>query len=195
MPHEQTRRDKEVSAVLNRIISENQKQEVIALVKTGHTEYRVTLLDGTNFIADSVSYDEQKGEIAFVLKKRVKVRIIKEHATSAAPKETFFGLGNLFNIIPGAIKKGLEAIQTFAQNSITTCIETAAGILVTSLKVWDYLNSLTEEALQEFICVYCDLSEIWELFIEKLQEDEYPHDSLAIAWAVSPTVFENYPVH
>jgi len=193
MQHEQTRRDKEVSAALNRAISQNQKQGVSELTKTGHTEYRVTLLDGTIFIADSVSYNEQEGEIVFVLKKRVKVKIAKEHTTAATSKETSFGLEAFFNSAVGAIKQGFKAIQTFAQKGITTCIEVVAGILITSLKIGDQLNSLTEEALREVICFCYDFSEIWELLIEQLPEDEYSYDLLATDLAIDPSVFRSYP--
>jgi hypothetical protein len=192
MPHEKTRRDKEVSAALTLAISQNQKQAVTLLIKTGHTEYRVTLLDGTIFIADSVSYNEQAGEIAFVLKKRVKVRIAKEPATAVTPKETFLGLGNLFNVIAGAIKQGLESIQTFAQKGITTCIEVVAEIFITSLKIGDQFNSLNEEALEEFFGFCDDLSRIWELLSEQLPEDEYSYDLLATDLAIDPSVFRNY---
>lgn len=166
MPHEQTRRDKEVSAALSFAISHDQGQGVKSLQKTGHTEYHATLFDGASFTADSVSYNEQHGEIAFVLKKRIKVKLAKEQSVPVLPKENFFRLGNPLNIVPEIIGGALELIQTCGQKGIEASIEAAAGIfdissgIVSTLE--DHLDSAFDSLFSgddslEILLICCDL--------------------------------------
>ena len=128
MHHEQTKRDKEVSAALRFAISQDQKQEVKLLHKTGHTEYHVTLQDGTNFVADSVVYNEQKNEITFALKKRIKVKVTRENITPVKPGGTFFGLWNPPNIIPEIIGGTLGFFQACGQKSVEASIQAAEKV-------------------------------------------------------------------
>ena len=169
MHHEQTKRDKEVSAALRFAISQDQKQEVKLLHKTGHTEYHVTLQDGTNFVADSVIYNEQKNEITFVLKKRIRVKVTREDINPVKPGETFFGPGNPFNIVPEIIGGTFVFVQTCGQKSVEASIQAAekvfdflSGIFLATEDYFDYLLDyiFDGEALQEIIFDCCDF---WEL--------------------------------
>jgi hypothetical protein len=149
MPHEQTRRNKEVSAALRFAISQDQKQTVVCLNKTGHTEYHVTLQDGTKFVADSVIYHEQKNEITFVLKKHIRVKVTREDINPVKPGETFFGMGNPLNIVPEIVGGALGFFQTCGQKSVAALIETAGHALdvfcFVPLKTIEFFNDFLKE--------------------------------------------------